>query len=693
MAVTDSPTYALIVAGAYCIPGLVWAVLAQVTWPGLRDWKTKTAFFRLLPILSGCAALLYALMAVLALVPAPLHHAPPPPLRVFYVVFNFSHFALAAVGIHVVRVLPLREEPPGRTWLTANYGIAALLASFVTYLALVGAPTSVATIFVIRNSYVVAMLALIVRQLARYVRRGGWRPGGLADVRTTDLVLLVGGVVGALGWVALAVTRPMTTPVPPWLVAYDVAVGLALAAPLAVRVLGEVVRRFLVVATMTLVAGAIYVSGRTVVAFADPERRALLDAGMILLLVLAFVPGQAFLREAIDYLLFRRTRRRQEALQTCLHGLSPELGRTECCRLALAELVRVLQLRGAAIVFDDEAAPVVAGALAADGIARVWPRSETAAPFLPGALLEYELRKLPDPLRDALIAAQVVAIVPIASRRRSWGHLFITAGFLGATGGDEDVRVVQAFADGLARVLDTAELVARTVAVERSLAHAEKLAAIGELAARIAHEIRNPVTAARSLAQQLAREPAAPFAAEHELILAELERVERQVAALLRFARREDFRFAPVDLGALVRETIDGFRSRLAAGGVALQVDAAPGITARADAEKLRQVVVNLVENAIDALEVADGTRRLTVTVGRANGAGVVSVRDTGGGVPADAIPHLFEPFFSLKAHGTGLGLAIAKRTIEAHGGRIVASAPAGTGMVVDVELPLAGRG
>src|SRR4029453_17529631 len=111
------------------------------------------------------------------------------------------------------------------------------------------------------------------------------------------------------------------------------------------------------------------------------------------------------------------------------------------------------------------------------------------------------------------------------------------------------------FGAQLARVLDAAELLARTVVVERSLAHAEKLAAIGELTARIAHEIRNPVAAARSLAQQLASEPGSPFGEEHELILTELDRVERQGADLLRFARRDEPRLAPGNAGVLAPAT------------------------------------------------------------------------------------------------------------------------------------------
>src|SRR5439155_9829030 len=169
---------------------------------------------------------------------------------------------------------------------------------------------------------------------------------------------------------------------------------------------------------------------------------------------------------------------------------------------------------------------------------------------------------------EALVRAHVtLGAGPILSPRRRWGHLFLNTGMLGGFFHEDDIEGFQAFVAQLALLLDGAGLLARTVAVERSLAHAEKLAALGELAARIAHEIRNPVTAARSLAQQLAREPASPFAVEHRLILGELERVERQVAALLRFARREDLRFEPVDLGELARATLEAFRPRLEASG------------------------------------------------------------------------------------------------------------------------------
>jgi signal transduction histidine kinase len=371
----------------------------------------------------------------------------------------------------------------------------------------------------------------------------------------------------------------------------------------------------------------------------------------------------------------------------CLHGLSPELGTHECCRRALAGIARVMQLRGAAIVLRDGDA-VVHGTFAVEPLARAWPRGDAvdALPRIPfaGGMVR-------DPaLRDALAEAEVVGVVPLVSPRRRWGHLFLTTGLLGATFIDEDARLLDTFAAQLALVLDGAELLARSLSVERALAHAEKLAAIGELAARIAHEIRNPVTAARSLAQQLGREPQSPLNAEHaQLILTELERVERQVAALLRFARREEFQFAAVELDTLVRATVDELRPRLEAAGVTTTL-AAERVTARADREKLRQVLINVIENALDALRDAAGERRLAIDVGRENGAATIQVSDTGPGVPGDALPRLFEPFYSLKPQGTGLGLAIVRRTVEAHGGRVAARSTPGSGLALSFELPLA---
>jgi signal transduction histidine kinase len=321
----------------------------------------------------------------------------------------------------------------------------------------------------------------------------------------------------------------------------------------------------------------------------------------------------------------------------------------------------------------------------------VWLNGVAAAALPTRGFGTAEIRELPLPLREALIEAKVgLGVFPILSPHGRWGHLFISTSRLKSTFTEEDAQALEAFAAQLALALDGAELLQRTIAVERSLAHAQKLAAIGELTARIVHDIRNPVAAARSLAQQLVHAPGAEANSEPAaLILSELERVERQVAALLRFARRDEFLFEPVDLGELTRATVAQLRPRLESAGIAVNLDAHDGVAVRADREKLRQVLINLIENAMDALAATPTTRQLAVAVGGVNGSGTLSVRDSGSGVPAEALPRLFEPFFSLKPHGTGLGLAIAKRTVEAHGGHIDASAADDHGLVLRINLPL----
>ena len=111
---------------------------------------------------------------------------------------------------------------------------------------------------------------------------------------------------------------------------------------------------------------------------------------------------------------------------------------------------------------------------------------------------------------------------------------------------------------------------------------------------------------------------------------------------------------------------------------------------ARADAERMRQALANLIENALAALQDAPGPRRLLVAVAGHDGVARLRVADSGPGVPPEALARLFEPFFTLKPAGTGLGLAIVKRTVDAHGGRVAARTAFDTGLGIDLELPLA---
>jgi signal transduction histidine kinase len=160
------------------------------------------------------------------------------------------------------------------------------------------------------------------------------------------------------------------------------------------------------------------------------------------------------------------------------------------------------------------------------------------------------------------------------------------------------------------------------------------------------------------------------------------------VAALLRFARRDEFQFAPLDLDALVRQTAAELEPRAEAAGIALAVRTPGAVVVRGDREKLRQVLVNLCENSIDALRARKGERHIELSVAKDNGNAALSVADNGPGVDPDSLPRIFEAFYSGKEHGTGLGLAIVKRIVDAHGGNVRASTEGG-GMTLRVDLPL----
>jgi signal transduction histidine kinase len=375
-----------------------------------------------------------------------------------------------------------------------------------------------------------------------------------------------------------------------------------------------------------------------------------------------------------------------------MNHLSPDLGTRECCHRALAALLSVYRLRGAAALLRDGAL-VRVGSIDLGAVAEVWPKG-AAADALPEAPAgEYDAHDLPVELGIALLESELHSVVPLVSPRKRWGDLFLSVDRLASSFTEEDSQTARAFVAQLARLLDAAEILAHAVAVERSLRHAEKLAVIGETAARIAHEIRNPVTAAKSLTQQLHRAELAPADTEAAaLVLGELERVERRISSLLRFARWEEPVLEDVDLGELARATLESFRPRLGAAGIELELELEQSVVVRADREKIRQVVVNLLENALDAMIEHRGGGRLELAVRANDGTGCLRLRDDGPGIPPEALPRIFEPFFTSKAGGTGLGLAIAGRIVEGLGGHINARAADGGGAEFAVELPVARR-
>jgi signal transduction histidine kinase len=213
-----------------------------------------------------------------------------------------------------------------------------------------------------------------------------------------------------------------------------------------------------------------------------------------------------------------------------------------------------------------------------------------------------------------------------------------------------------------------------------------------QLSASIAHEIRNPITAAKSLVQQMGEDPASRENVEYaNVALEELDRVERSISHLLRFARDEEIRIGELSLAEVVDSALETFRDRVTRSSVHVRREIDSEGWMQGDAEKIRRVFINLVGNALDALEAA-GTAdpRLEIAAGE-NLAGTevwLRVRDNGPGIAPEALDDIFSPFYTSKATGNGLGLAISKKVVDAHGGSIEAESTPGSGSEFLLTFP-----
>jgi signal transduction histidine kinase len=213
-----------------------------------------------------------------------------------------------------------------------------------------------------------------------------------------------------------------------------------------------------------------------------------------------------------------------------------------------------------------------------------------------------------------------------------------------------------------------------------------------QLSASIAHEIRNPITAAKSLVQQMGEDPNSKETIEYaNVALAELDRVERSISHLLRFAREEELDLRDIRLADVVDSALATFRDRAARLGVQSEREIDSEGPIRGDAEKLRRVVINLVGNAIDALEqgrTRDPRVRVMAGENLAGSAVWLRVRDNGPGMPEEVLRRIWDPFYTSKPGGTGLGLALSRKVVDAHGGSIEASSTPGEGTEFVLVFP-----
>src|SRR5687768_5164315 len=232
-----------------------------------------------------------------------------------------------------------------------------------------------------------------------------------------------------------------------------------------------------------------------------------------------------------------------------------------------------------------------------------------------------------------------------------------------------------------------ADITARKAA-EEMLTQQAALARVGQMAAIVAHEVRNPLAGVKGAIQILmSRRP--PGDAELSVmrdIIARIDALSELINDLMIFARPRPPRLALVELHSIIADAITIARRDPAAHPVDISVEGGD-VTINADGELIRAMLLNLLLNAAQAMTA--GTGRIGVRTTQRDDVAVVEIRDTGPGIPPDIRAQIFEPFFTTKARGGGLGLPIARRTAELHGGSLTVDCPASGGTVVTMTLPI----
>jgi two-component system sensor histidine kinase HydH len=300
-----------------------------------------------------------------------------------------------------------------------------------------------------------------------------------------------------------------------------------------------------------------------------------------------------------------------------------------------------------------------------------------------------EIKRLQD-TRASLLQMKSGISVPLVGNDRVIGFLNLW-----------DERVPEAYAsDEIALILSVAERVATVLENSKlyeKIRERDRLAALGEMAAGLAHEIRNPLGAIKGAAQCL--DPKRLPGEDGEflgVIVEEVNRLNGVVTAFLDYSRPLKQSFGPTDLNEVVTRTM-----RLIQNDVPKQIELAVQLDLTlprvdADAEQLKQVLINLVQNAVQAFGEPGG--RITVGTVKPERFGdfrsnmnefvEVHVSDTGPGIPLDQQQHIFVPFFTTKQKGTGLGLAICQRIVKNHGGSIAVHSKPGEGCSFVIRLP-----
>ncbi len=240
---------------------------------------------------------------------------------------------------------------------------------------------------------------------------------------------------------------------------------------------------------------------------------------------------------------------------------------------------------------------------------------------------------------------------------------------------------------------DLGEARARLESTFDELLVAKKVAAVGHLALGLVHEIRNPLSAIQMNMQMIRKKSTLDGTLRENFAIAEgeIRRLNRLLKDVLDFARSRPLRLQQAELGEITQRLIRLLNERLEAQRIQTEIQIASPLNLVCDPEQIHQVLLNLVLNATEAMQDIPGERRLVIAASSRDGMAVITISDTGHGIPHEKLGQLFDPFFTTKVAGGGLGLSMLQTIVLRHGGSVTVESEPNQGATFIVSLPLQG--
>ena len=304
-------------------------------------------------------------------------------------------------------------------------------------------------------------------------------------------------------------------------------------------------------------------------------------------------------------------------------------------------------------------------------------------------------------MRRLVISSEFVA-VPLIVKNEIIGVLLADNAFSGRLITEDSIEVLTMFAAQAAIAIENAQILGDLEEKVQELEEAyrnlekaqdmiirnEKLAAIGEVSTRLAHEIRNPLATIGGFAKSIQKKfgDRERTIRNANIIVEEVHRLEHILSNVLDFTKTGEPRKTPGDINNLIRKTMGIMEGNSISNGVVVVLDLAEGsLGLEYDEAQIKQVFINLIQNAINAMPEGGALEIKTLSSDREVR---IEIRDTGVGIPPQHLDNIFEPFFTTRGNGTGLGLSISHRIVQNHGGRLEITSKEGRGTTVSIIFP-----